>query len=263
MSIQILDIYRGNKYNPEQELATGTDAVLIKGGQGEYQDYDDHKCSYIADTEDVGLPWGIFWQMDARYSPEKHKAAIKTFFDKHGFGKLRLWLACEYPFYPCTDFLYGRMPYAYYKPIESVWRGIADYTGFWPGIYTSISKWRLIFGACPLSLQREFAARSKLWVAQYKVNAPDSIGQWEAWWFWQYQAEPDYSVFCLPDDHFKSLYGSPNTPASEPPADEPPASSSRLQKLFDDCQPYLDQIHNANVQIETLLDQYDSDKVLQ
>jgi GH25 family lysozyme M1 (1,4-beta-N-acetylmuramidase) len=225
MTIQILDIYQGNKYDPGQEAATGTDAVLIKGGQGEYQDYEDHKCTYIDQTKQVNLPVGIFWQMDARYSPEKHKAAIKAFYDRHGFGELGLWLACEKPFYPCPDWLYSRMPYAFYKPIESVWRGIMDYTGKVPGIYTSPGMWRLIFGQCPLVLQQEFAAKANLWAAQYQVAKPDRIGQWYSWWFWQYQAEPDYSIFSESDDIFRFLYGATNpAPAPEPPPVTPPVT---------------------------------------
>jgi GH25 family lysozyme M1 (1,4-beta-N-acetylmuramidase) len=230
MTIQILDIYQGNKYDPQQEASTGTDAVLIKGGQGEYLDLEAHKSTYIADTEAAGLPWGIFWQMDARYSPEKHKAAIKGFYDRHGFGRLGLWLACEYPFYPCTDWIYGRMPYAYYKPIESVWRGIAEYTGKVPGIYTSISKWRLIFGLSPLALQQEFATKAKLWVAQYKISKPDQIGQWPNWWFWQYMAEPDYSIFIGSDDGFYALYGTP-TPTVPPVVVSPGSELVTVSKV--------------------------------
>ena len=239
MSIQILDIYQGNKFNPEQEINTGTDAVLIKAGQGEYQDYLDTRCPYIDFCEHVGLPWGVFWQIDARYSPESHKAALKYFFDKMSFGNLGLWLACEKPFYPLPDFLYGKMPYAYYKPIESIWRGLQNYTGAWPGIYTSLSMWRLIFSACPLALQSEFAAFSKLWVAQYKVTAPAQIGQWPAWWFWQYMSEPDYSVFSGSEQDFKLQYGQldfpPNPPPVDPPADPPPAAARTaiLQEAID------------------------------
>lgn len=223
VTIQILDIYQGNKFNADLEFATGTDAVLIKGGQGQYQDYMDHQSRYIDECSRVGLPHGIFWQMDARYSPESHKAAIKVFHDKIGFGELGLWLACEKPFYPLPDWLYSRMPYAYYKPIESVWRGIGEWIGLdlYPGIYTSPSMWNLIFGRCPLALQQEFATRSKLWVAQYGVTVPNKIGQWPAWWFWQYEAEPDYSVFAGSEEQFKLEYPSPLNPPSPPPTPTP------------------------------------------
>lgn len=207
MTVQILDIYQGNKFDADQEKATGTNAVLIKGGQGEYQDYDAHKCNYIDECVRVGLPWGIFWQQDARYSPEGHKAALKAFFDKHSFGQLGLYLACEKPYYPLTDGNYDKMPFAYYEPVESVWRGLTAYTGKVPGIYSSPAMWKLIFSACPLALQQEFAAKANLWAAQYDVSKPDQIGQWVKWYFWQYEAEPDYSIFNDTDTVFDSLYG--------------------------------------------------------
>lgn len=172
----------------------------------QYQDYLIAKCNYVDECERVGLPWGIFWQMDARYSPEKHKAALKIFHDRIGFGRLGPWLACEKPFYPCPDFLYNRMPYAFYKPVESVWRGIFDYCGDYPGIYTSPSMWKLIFGQCPSALQKEFADRAKLWVAQYGVKEPDKIGFWPGYHFWQYTAGPDYSVFTGDEAGFQKIY---------------------------------------------------------
>lgn len=210
MTIQIRNIYQGEKLNVDQEKATGTHGVIIKGGQGEYQDYLIHNCNYIDECERVDLPWGISWQMDARYSPEKHKAALKAFCDRkgdhQGFGRLGLWLACELPFYPMPEKLYKFFPFAYYKPIESVWRGMYDFTGEYPGVYISISKWNLIFGKCPLALQQEFACKSKLWAAQYKTDMPDVIGQWSEWWLWQYQENPDYSIFKGDDQSFRKFY---------------------------------------------------------
>ena len=221
MTTQILDVYHGNKFDAGQEKATGTNAVLIKGGQGEFQDYLESHCNYIEQCDRAGLPLGIYWQIDARYSPEKHKAAIKDFDEAIGFGDLGLWLACEKPFYPCPDFLYSRMPYAFYKPIESIWRGITQSTGVPPGIYTSLGMWRLIFNQCPLPLQQEFAEKSKLWVAQYKVSKPSQIGQWPNYHFWQYQAEPDYSVFNGTDASFQFQYGGQYIPEPPPPVEDP------------------------------------------
>ena len=230
MSIQILDIYQGNKFDADFEKNTGTDAVLIKGGQGEYQDYFIAKCNHVDECVRVGLPWGIFWQMDARHSPEKHKAALKIFHDKRGFGQLGLWLACEKPFYPCPNLLYNRMPYAFYKPIESVWRGMIDYTGQTPGIYTSPAMWELIFGRCPIALEYEIASKSKLWAAQYGVKEPDKIGFWSSYWFWQYTSEPDYSVFAGDEAGFQNIYqpGQQPAPAEDPHADN---SETRIQIL--------------------------------
>jgi hypothetical protein len=215
MSKQIVDVYVDNRIDFEQEAATGTDGVLLKLGQGEYQQYRARKCDFIPRIERAGLPWGVYWQMDARYSPEGHKRAIKESYDALGFGKLGLWLACELPYYPLTDWLYSKMPYAFYKPIESVWRGIESYMHEYAGFYASISKWRLIFGQCPVVLQQEFAAKAGKWAAQYKVSKPDPWGAWgESYTGWQYQENPDYSVF---DDAWFARRVGVVTPPVEPP----------------------------------------------
>ena len=134
------------------------------------------------------------------------------------------------------------MPYAYYKPIESVWRGMFDYCGVYPGIYTSPAMWKLIFSACPLALQKEFASKAKLWVAQYGVTIPDKIGQWPAYHFWQYEAEPDYSVFPGPESDFADWYDLPaggnagngetsDTPAAGNAGSSEPAGVDRIAIL--------------------------------
>jgi len=256
MPIQILDIYQGNPFNAVQEKATGTNAVLIKAGQGGTQDYLEHKCGYIEQCDHAGLPWGVYWQMDARYSPERHKAALKAFRDVIGFGQLGLWLACEKPFYPCPDWLYARMPYAFYKPVESIWRGLFEYTGVYPGIYTSPAMFKLIFGQCPLLLQYEFAEKARLWVAQYQVEKPDKIGPWSKYCFWQYQGEPDYSVFGGTDDEFYKFAGI----AHDAPEPEPVPADPRYIKLLRDCHPYIIQIETASSNIEALMSDYTEGK---
>lgn len=216
MTIRILDIYSGNRVDLAHEQATGTDAVIIKGGQGQYQEYRYKKCDFIAQCDALGLPYGIYWQMDARYSPESHKAAIKNSFPDANFGKLGLYLACELPYYPLPDWLYGKMPYAYYKPIESVWRGMKTFSGKYPNIYCSISKWNLIFGKMPAALKQEFADNCMLWQAQYKVIKPDHVGLWPSWTLWQYTENPDYSVFNGDEAQFRALFnldGAPPVPA--------------------------------------------------
>lgn len=194
MTIQVLDVYHSNRVDFPFEKATGTDGVLIKGGQGQYLEYFHRKCTFIDQARDVGLPWGVFWQMDARYSPESHKAALKQGWPDGNFGPLGLWLACELPFYPCPDWLYNRMQFRGCKPVMSVWDGIAEWSGEAPGIYTSISKWNLIFGRAPDQVQLRLAFMAPLWVAQYKVKAPQHFGLWDHWDLWQYTENPDYSI---------------------------------------------------------------------
>ena len=137
MSVQILDIYSGNRINFAQEKATGTDGILLKGGQGEWPDILRVHPEWIPQIETLNIPWGIFWQMDARFSAEKHKAAIKKLYPDGNFGKLGLWLAVELPYYPMPDWMYWRLPFAAYKLIESTWCGVFSYTNKSPEIYTS------------------------------------------------------------------------------------------------------------------------------
>jgi hypothetical protein len=75
-----------------------------------------------------------------------------------------------------------------------------------PGIYTSPGAWRLIFGACPKATQDWFA-QAPLWTAQYGVTQPDMYGSWKSALMWQYQGEPDYSVFNGTDDEFAAWDG--------------------------------------------------------
>lgn len=208
MSIQVLDIYSGNAFNAEKEKATGTDAVIIKAGQG-------HAVyPYKAQVEQckaVGLPYGLYWLCDARYSPEGHKAAIKTAFPTGDFGPLGLWLDVEKPLIAMPDWIYGKLPYAYYKPVESVWRGVYLYTGRYPGWYTSPGAWNVICWAMPVSLQDEIAEKADLWTAQYnnKIISPDLYGGWKRlnkWNLWQYQEGPDYSVWNGDEQSFREHF---------------------------------------------------------
>lgn len=252
MSIQLLDIYSNNRVNFEQEKATGTDGIFLKGGQGEWPDVPRVHPEWFDQIDALDIPRGIYWQMDARISPEKHKAAIKRLFPDGNFGKLGLWLAVELPFYPLPDFMYWRFPYAGYKMIESVWRGVFAYTGKYPGIYTSISKWNLIFGACPLSLQAEFAEESKLWVAQYKVAQPSKIGAWgEDYTFWQYTENPDYNVYKGTEAEFRFEFGiGESAPAPLPVPDPVPTPDNP----FDVLKTYeLKTLRNGEVKINEVL----------
>lgn len=227
---QILDIYSGNRVDFDFEKATGTDGVLIKGGQGQWPDYHKRGCKFIDECERVGLPWGIFWQYDARYSPESHKATIKNYWS-NGFGQLGLWLACEFPFYPMLDFIYNRLPYASYKNIMSVWDGIGSWWGEVPGIYTSISKWNLMFGRAPEAVKIELATFARLWVAQYRVKQPAKIGEWASYDLWQYTENPDYSV-CEASVFADILDGTHkiNLPPAPPPVIVPPVKVGRHRK---------------------------------
>lgn len=215
MTLQVLDIVDGNAFDAAKEKATGTDGVIIKAGQGKLE----YRWKIYADQcESAGLPWGVYWVVDARYSPESHKAAIKLAFPTGYFGKLGMWLDVEKPVTWWPDWLYRAQPYAYYKPIESIWRGVQAYSGTYPGWYTSAGAWDLICPAMPLSLQQEIASKCDLWIANYGVSTPKMRGAWGKWVMWQYQEGPDYSV--VNQDWWDLKFG-PAIPPEPIPVPEP------------------------------------------
>lgn len=212
---KILDVYYGNKFDADREKATGTAGVLIKLGQGGYAEYRAHHCDFIDRAVRAGLPWGGFWQMDARQSPDAHKAAIRSYAD---YGPLAIrgpWLAVEKPFYPCPEWVYNRMPYAGYKMIESVWRGVN-----YPGFYSSWGMWKLVMGSAPMALQQEMADRSPiLWAAQYGVTQPTLFGAWHKYGLWQFQEDPDYSV--ISGETLTAILSGATTPVPPVPVPTP------------------------------------------
>lgn len=211
MKIQILDIFKGNAFDADKEKATGTDGVIIKGGQGgaiyEHQ-------SIIKECERVGLPWGIYWVSDARYAPEKHKAAIKIAFPTGDFGQLGIWIDVEKPIIIMPDAIYRLLPYRYAKPVISFAQGIIAYSGKFPGIYTALGAYQLILSGASQA-EKEFLGSLDLWTAQYNshITQPDLYGAWKTWKYWQYMAEPDYSIFNGTEEEFFQMIG--ETPVPE------------------------------------------------
>ena len=191
MSIQILDVHPGGKFDIEHERAIGTDGVILKAGQG-HLEYKWHERAILCTMK--GMPWGVYWVVDARYNPEGHKRAIKAAFPAGDFGPLGLWLDVEKPVWTMPDIVYRRLPFAYYKPVESVAQGVIAYSGKRPGIYTSPGMFKLCFGIVPVAKLRWLASLD-LWSAQYKNSRPSLYGAWDKITLWQYQENPDYSVF--------------------------------------------------------------------
>lgn len=183
--MNIIDLY------PDNAWESGGDGYIIKAGQGQREyDWRPHVSRAIAE----GKPWGLYWVSDSRYSPESHKAAIKAAFPTGNFGKLGLWLDIEKPYIGMTDAAYRQTPYAYYKPIESLWRGVFQHYGIYPGMYFGPGTWDLIMAGSPLALQQEWADKCDCWIAHYTPAAqPDMRGKWTHWVMWQWRGEPDYN----------------------------------------------------------------------
>lgn len=218
MTKQILDIYNGNRVDAAREKATGTDAVIIKAGQGQNWGYLRASAQQIADFKAVGLPVQYYWLVDARYSPESQKAAIKAAFPPAEWaGKLRLWLDIEKPLIAMPDWMYHKLKYAYAGPIESIAQMLlATYGPDSVGIYTSPNAYRLILGGASVA-RRQWFAQFPLWTAQYKNPKPDNYGYWTGPLMWQYQESPDYSVWYGTDEEFDNFFGvTPSAPPAPP-----------------------------------------------
>lgn len=221
----IHNVFSGEHLNFEEDKAAGVAGLLFKGGQGAYPDFPRVEPNFEDRMNKSGLPWGITWQFDARISPEATKAAIKYCFPTGYFGQLGLWLCVEYPYYGPTmnEVTYWLMKYAKYTNVESIWRGVYSYTGVYPGIYTSVSKWNLIFGSytspdprkASRVLQEEIASKAGLMVAQYGVTSPTKFGAWQGnYTGWQYRENPDLSYFS--DTWFNKCVNAPPVPEPEP-----------------------------------------------
>jgi hypothetical protein len=204
--MKVIDLYEGNPWE------SGGDGYIIKAGQGQLE-YQWRLHAARADLE--GKPWGLYWVSDSRYSPESHKAAIKSAFPGGYFGALGLWIDIEKPYIGMTDAAYRQTPYAYYKPVESLWRGVFQHTGIYPGMYFGPGTWDLIMSGAPQVLQQEFADKCDCWIAHYTLaQQPDMRGKWVSWAMWQYQGEPDYNQ--VNPDWWERVTGNPPPPPPPP-----------------------------------------------
>ncbi len=205
--ITIRDLAPVNAYNVENEKALGTAGVIVKAGQG-HAVY--NYKPIVADYVRGGIPPGVYWLSDARYSPEGHKRAIKNTFPTGDFGPLGIWIDVEKPLLRMTDAEYRTLPYRYAGPIISFARGIIDYSGVIPGIYTSPGAYDLILSGANEEDKR-FLSTLPLWTAQYNahITEPDLYGYWTTWRYWQFREGPDYSKFNgTPEEYYRLIGGS-------------------------------------------------------
>ena len=196
MGIRVLDIYRGNRVDIAYEKATGIDAVIFKGGQGAYQDMRWNNWHIIDECRDADMPYGVYWVRDARIDPVAEKAAIKESFPDGNFGQLGFFLDVEKPVISMKEADYNRLPFAHYKPIESVLQSMQAFSKTGVGIYTSPGQWALCAGNVP-ELKQEWFAEFPLWSAQY-APSPQLYGKWTEIKMWQFRESPDWSMVLDP-----------------------------------------------------------------
>jgi len=183
--LNIIDLADGNEWE------SGGDGYIIKAGQGMLE-YNWHQYTNKADAD--GKPWGLYWVIDSRYSPENHKAAIKRIFPAGYFGRLGLWLDIEKPNINMADTDYLKTPYHGYKLVNSVWHGVQTIAGKYPGMYFGPGTWDLIMSGAPANIQQLYADNCECWIAHYTNAAQPSMrGKWTRWAMWQWRGEPDYN----------------------------------------------------------------------
>lgn len=189
MENRIVDLVDGNAFDIQDEINEGTVGIIVKAGQGQLE-YNWRQYTDQADR--FGMPWGLYWLVDSRYSPESQKAAIKTAFPNGYFGKLGLWLDIEKPRRDMIEADYNKTPYHGYAAVVSVWRGVFAYSGIYPGWYFGPGSWDLICVGIPKLLQDEVASKCPAWIAHYtSAPQPDMRGSWSAWSLWQWREGPD------------------------------------------------------------------------
>lgn len=208
--IKIVDVYYGNAFSAQAEKDKGTRGVMIKAGQGGWSTMEQSRAM-IDQCEKIGLPYGFYWVIDARYDSGYHMGAIKKAFPDMWFGKLGLWWDCEKPIWTMEDKDYWKCPYAGTGLIEAVTDKFFQWCGKTGGLYTAPGFAKLLnwsswlFKVKPVSAK---LARMPLWVAQYNssITKPDLFGRWTNWVFWQYTPEPDYNYFNGTDADFKAMF---------------------------------------------------------
>jgi hypothetical protein len=211
--IILLDIDPSNAFDAQAEKDRGTAGVIIKGGQGMLA-Y--NFKPFVDQCNAVGLPYGIYWVVDARFhSVQEFQVIQKTFLDQN-FGRLGLWLDWEKPIWTMPDAEYGKLPYAGYKDCSGLISLLKAWTNQLKGIYTGLGFWKLVnppTGDPDTQGTAEwFAAQCLLWIARYKVSEPGTIGAWLAPTMWQFREGPDYSFWMGTDDEWNQFIGHPANP---------------------------------------------------
>lgn len=205
--IRMLDVYAGNVWNPAEEKARGIRGVICKAGQGGFYSL---PKTFIADCENNGLAWGLYWLIDSRFDSGYHIRAIKRNVPEMNFGPLGWWWDCEKPKISMTDGQYWKTKFSGNGLIESVIGKFAGWTGTSGGIYTSpgfakLLGWNSIFFK-GTELAKKLADMP-LWIAQYndEVMQPDLFGLWTDWLWWQFKEGPDDNYFNGDEEKFQKI----------------------------------------------------------
>lgn len=227
MTLKVINLYSGNKFDPDQLARDGFSGVIFKLGQGEKKDLPD---GWWDRAGAAGLKRGGFWIKDARIRVSYEVEAWKRTVGELGCGDLGIWVDAEKPYTTCTDEAYLAMPYRGWHYLYDFCyalqqTGYSKFAEGLPGMYTSPGAWKLIcLPSIPVASQAWFG-KMLLWTAQYPLiyaegkSKPLLYGAWNKWTLWQWRQGPDYNIFNGSDAEFATLF--PNVVVSVPPAPTP------------------------------------------
>jgi len=236
MTIKLIDLYSGNKFEPQKLIAEGYTGVIFKGGQGGWADVPRYRKDWWQEAKDAGLLVGWYWLCDSRYHSSVHIREMESWKIFNDVGNLGLWVDMEKPMISMTETAYWQTPYAGHKNVvDFVY--LLNEKGVKPGIYTGPGAYELIMRGAPKSAH-DYLAEHELWTAQYPyvylpgVSKPKLYGSWKRWEFWQYQEGPDINIFNGTENEFYMKYGGyVSPPPPEPPIIvQPPIGATTMFK---------------------------------
>ena len=226
MTIKIIDLYSGNKFEPAKILTEGYTGVIFKGGQGGWADCPRVHPEWWKIAADYGLYRGWYWLCDSRFPAPYHIEEMKRFKIFQDVGELGIWIDMEKPVLSMTERDYWKTTYAGHRNVVD-FAYLIHTEGHIPGIYTGPGAYELIMRGAPL-YSHEYLATNDLWTAQYPyvfvpgVSKPKLYGKWTDWTWWQYREGPDVNLFNGTYDQFIIKYGdAPEEIPEEPNTGEP------------------------------------------
>ena len=149
----------------------GADYVIIRAGQGDRVD-PDFAFNYAA-AKAAGLPRGVYWYYDSRYTPSS-QAKLLIGLIANNLPEIGAWLDIE------ENYGGAYQGWANWRLcLEALRMSLPKV-----GIYTGPAYWiqHRPTGSEALSFFKSFP----LWIANYKVSSPLIPSPWTTWLFWQY-----------------------------------------------------------------------------
>ena len=165
MSIKLIDLYSGNKFDPSQIIADGYTGVIFKGGQGAWADVPRYQPTWWNLAAEYGLHRGWYWLCDSRHAAPDHIREMKAWKIFQDVGEFGIWIDMEKPVLSMTERDYWKTPYAGHRNVVDL-AYLIHIEGYVPGIYTGPGAYELIMRGAPQTAH-DVSGTHDLWTAQY------------------------------------------------------------------------------------------------